>query len=93
MQVNEEVTDGATTTTVDIATPAFKLHGKPVFKVDDDLFCQIGYCNRKKHGWRKKFYGTSIGEWCKQNKGAAFCLMNEQGWILEVERDKYKYKE
>lgn len=82
-----------TTQTSDIAQPYSMLHNKPVFRVDDELFCKIGYCNRKKQGWRKKFYGTSVGEWCKANKGKPFYLMNEQGWMLEIERDRYKSRD
>jgi hypothetical protein len=74
----------------DIAQPDRMLFGKPVFRVDNELWHKIGFENRSKHGWREKFYGTPIGKWSKENKGKGFTLENEEtGWLMDIERDRF----
>jgi hypothetical protein len=97
VEKNEEITleEDATTTSGDIAQPDRMLFGKPVFKVSNDLWYKIGCTNRNKGGWYSTFYSDpKIGSWCKENKGKPFVVENEEsGWLIDVERDKYKKQE
>jgi len=85
--------EGEGTTSSDIAQPDKMLGGRPLFRVDNDMFNKIGFTARHKHGWYQNFYGTKVGEWCKNNKGKSFVIENEKGWLLEVNRDRFKTNE
>lgn len=69
--LNEETTSG------DVAPFSSMLLGKPLFRVPDSLFYKIGYSDRNQHGWYKKFYGTELGQWCKENRGKKFTIKHE----------------
>ncbi len=78
------------TQSADIAQPDRLLFGKPVFKVSNDMFHKIGFYNRDKGKWYQNFYGHPIGRWCRENKGKAFTIENEEsGWIMDIDRDRY----
>lgn len=63
---------------------------KPCFHVDDDLFFKVGFCNRKKRGWRNKFYGTKMGDWSRKHKNQDFYIKNiEKDLLMHVNRDRH----
>lgn len=86
---NEEVT-----TSGDIAQPDAMMHGKPIFRVHNDLFNKIGFtCRKFRHRYMKNYEDPRIVEFCKTNKGKSYYIQDEKtGWILEVERDRYNWR-
>ena len=78
--VKEEVSSGdvaSGTQSSDIAEYPEKMFGKPLFRLDDDMFFKVGFSNRKEKGWYSKFYGTEMGNWCKHNKGKKFMIKHK----------------
>lgn len=61
----------------DIAQTPTKLLGKPLFRLPQDMFYKVGFTDRTQNGWYKKFYGTELGDWCKNNKGKKFMIQLE----------------
>ncbi len=79
-----------TTTSSDVAQPDTYLFNKPLFRVSNDMFNQIGFTARKRRGWRQKFYGCSLGKWSRENKNKPFCIQNEKGWVMDIDRDRFE---
>lgn len=76
--------EGEGTMSGDIAQPDRMLLGRPLFRVDNDTFFKIGFSKRNR-GWWQKFYGTKVGEWCRNNKGKNFQIENEDtNWLMDI---------
>lgn len=75
----------SSTQSADIAQPDRHLLGRPLFRVKHDDFFKIGF-NKRERGWWKKFYGSTMGEWCKANKGKKFTIQHEDNdWLMDLE--------
>lgn len=74
----------AGTVSGDIAQPDRHLLGKPLFRVSHKDFFKIGF-NKREKGWWKKFYGSRVGDWCKNNKGKDFSIEHEdKNWLMDL---------
>ncbi len=70
----------------DISGPAGFMPGNiPYFNCNDEQFWSLHTKSRQNKQWFNKHYGdSSIGQWCKKNKGKDFYIKHESGMFRKI---------